>query len=119
MRVRFQEVTMSNLGDANNVFVFPGIGLGTIVAGATTITDTMISAAATSLADCLSQSDIDEQCLKPEISRLWEVCGVVARAVAHQAIDDGVSTISNRDEIDGLIESQRWRPRYPSIDSLV
>jgi malate dehydrogenase (oxaloacetate-decarboxylating) len=111
--------SLRRVGQANNVFVFPGIGLGTIVAGATTITDTMISAAATSLADCLSQSDIDEQCLKPEISRLWEVCGVVARAVAHQAIDDGVSTISNRDEIDGLIESQRWRPRYPSIDSLV
>ena len=110
--------SLRRVGQANNVFVFPGIGLGTIAAGASTITRTMISAAATSLADCLSQSDIDEQCLKPEISRLWEVCGAVARAVAHQAIEDGVSTISNPEEIDGLIDAQRWRPRYPSIDSL-
>jgi malate dehydrogenase (oxaloacetate-decarboxylating) len=66
------------IGQANNVFVFPGIGLGTIVAGASEITDSMISAAATALADSLTDEEIDEPCLKPKVSRLWDICGEVA-----------------------------------------
>jgi malate dehydrogenase (oxaloacetate-decarboxylating) len=108
---------LRRVGQANNVFVFPGIGLGTIVSGASTITDRMISAAATSLADCLSETDVDGRRLMPEVKRLWEICGIVATAVAHQAIDDGVATKLKADDVESAVNEQRWRPRYPTLIS--
>ncbi len=105
------------IGQANNVFVFPGIGLGTIVAGAREITDAMISASARALAGSLSQADLDDRCLVPRISRLWEVSGDVALAVAEQAIDDGVATETDRSRLPGLIADKRWLPVYPEIVS--
>ena len=111
---------VQTIGQANNVFVFPGIGLGTIVSGAREITDGMINAAATSLAESLNAEDVSERRLVPEISRLWEVCGNVAIAVARQAIRDGVAS----DDIDDTellrrVAAARWKPEYPRIESIV
>lgn len=103
------------VGQANNVFVFPGIGLGSIASGASTITGRMISAAATSLAGCLDQADIDARCLKPELNRLWDICGTVACAVAKQAIADGVSSNLEPGEVEAAVNRHRWKPRYPSL----
>jgi len=106
------------IGQANNVFVFPGIGLGAIVSGAREITDGMINASATSLADSLDSTDVRERRLVPEISRLWEVCGNVAVAVARQAISDGVATENiDNESIRERVESVRWKPVYPKIES--
>jgi malic enzyme len=82
---------MQRIGQANNVFIFPGLGLGTIVSGATEVTDGMISASAHALASSLSDEELSARCLMPEVSRLWEICGNVAVAVGLQAIDDGVA----------------------------
>ncbi len=110
---------LRSIGQANNVFVFPGIGLGTIVSGASEITDGMISASATSLAACLNETDIRERRLIPEVSRLWEVCGEVAVAVALQAIDDGVCSAKlSASEIRERVEAARWKPRYPDIERI-
>ena len=94
------------VGQANNVFVFPGIGLGTIASGAREITDNMINASAVALAESLSDDDIGHRSLMPEVSRLWEICGQVALAVARQAADDGVADQQSddalRSRVDGL-----------------
>lgn len=108
------------IGQANNVFVFPGIGLGTIVSGAREITDGMISASATSLAESLNAEDISERRLIPAISRLWEVCGNVAIAVARQAVRDGVASEDIDDtELLRRVAAARWKPEYPRIESTV
>ncbi len=108
------------IGQANNVFVFPGIGLGAIVSGAREITDGMINASAISLADSLDNSELDDRCLVPDISRLWSVCGDVATAVARQAVSDGVckEKLSDTDIRQG-VETMRWQPSYPRIESTV
>ena len=103
------------VGQANNVFVFPGIGLGTIVAGAGEITDSMISAAATALADSLTDEEINEPCLKPKVTRLWDICGEVALAVATQAVLDGVARQKNVGGLEEKIAEYRWKPAYPEI----
>ena len=80
----------------------------------------MISASATSLADCLNAADIRERRLVPDISRLWDVCGDVATAVARQAVIDGVSEVDLSDEeIQRRIDTTRWQPSYPRIESTV
>ena len=103
------------IGQANNVFVFPGIGLGAIVSGATEITSTMIAASSRALAAALSEDEISNGCLMPEVSRLWEVCGDVALAVARQAIADGVARFTQIDQLESKIAENRWEPRYPEI----
>jgi malate dehydrogenase (oxaloacetate-decarboxylating) len=115
----FDPVTVNGVhrrvGQANNVFVFPGIGLGAIVTGARVVTDAMIGASATALAGLLSGSDLAAECLVPEVSRLWEVCGVVAAAVARQAIEDGVARDVDADNVEDAISRFRWKPEYPEI----
>ncbi len=103
------------IGQANNVFVFPGIGLGAIVSGATEITSTMIAASSRALAAALSEDEISNGCLMPEVSRLWEVCGDVALAVARQAIEDGVARFTQIDQLKSKIAENRWEPKYPEI----
>lgn len=70
----FDDVQMrggrQRIAQANNVFIFPGIGLGTIVSGATEVTDAMISAAAHALANCIRAEELSSRCLMPEVSRL-------------------------------------------------
>lgn len=103
------------IGQANNVFVFPGIGLGAIVSGASEITTTMIAASSRALAAALSEDEISSGCLMPEVSRLWEVCGAVALAVARQAIEDGVARFTQIDQLESKIAENRWEPKYPEI----
>jgi len=104
-----------HIGQANNVFIFPGVGLGTILAGATKITDTMITAATVALADSLGETELRGETLMPDVSRLWDVCGNVAHAVARQAIRDGVAPEKDDIALAEWIEAHRWVPNYPKI----
>jgi malate dehydrogenase (oxaloacetate-decarboxylating) len=103
------------IGQANNVFVFPGIGLGAIVSGATEITGSMIGASSTALAHALEDSTIEERCLMPEVNSLWDICGIVGLAVAKQAIADGVATFTDVDKLEARLDEYRWKPEYPEI----
>ena len=115
----FDDVSMrggvQRIGQANNVFIFPGIGLGTIVSGASEVTDTMISASAHALADSLSDEELSSRCLMPEVSRLWEISGDIAFAVGRQAIEDGVADKISDDEYRKRIDDYRWIPEYPEM----
>ncbi len=103
------------IGQANNVFVFPGIGLGAIVSGAMEVTGSMIGASSTALAHALEESTIEERCLMPEVNRLWDICGIVGLAVAKQAVADGVATVTDVDAMEECINAYRWKPAYPEI----
>jgi len=103
------------IGQANNVFIFPGIGLGTIVSGARAVTDAMISASAHALADSLSDTELQDRCLMPGVTRLWEISGAVAMAVGAQAMADGVAEKIDDDEYRQRIDDYRWIPEYPKM----
>lgn len=105
------------IGQANNVFIFPGLGLGTIVSGATEVTEGMIGAASKALADSLTEEEIAGRCLMPEVTRLWEICGQVAVEVAERAMRDQVAEEMPHDELVKKIDDYRWRPVYPEMVS--
>lgn len=75
----------------NNVYVFPGIGLGAILAKATRVTDDMIYASAAALAGSLNADEIKMGLIYPRIDRVREASIVVAREVMKTARRDGVS----------------------------
>jgi len=106
---------MKRIGQANNVFIFPGLGLGAIVAGASEVTDGMIASSAQALADSLTDDEIAEGCLMPEVSRLWDICGQVALATATRAMSDGVASQTDLATLNERIEAYRWRPIYPEM----
>jgi malate dehydrogenase (oxaloacetate-decarboxylating) len=106
---------VQRIGQANNVFIFPGIGLGTIVSGASEVTDGMISASAHALAASLSDEELSSRCLMPEVARLWEISGNVAVAVGLQAIEDGVAEKISEDEYRKRVDDYRWKPEYPEM----
>ena len=103
------------VSQANNVFVFPGIGLGAMACEASEITDAMIATAGMALGSSLTDHELDERRLVPNVARLWDVCGQMALAVAEQAVADGVATFS--DDLQKRIDRLRWKPEYPEIIS--
>lgn len=78
----------------NNVYVFPGIGLGAILAKATRVTDEMIYTSAAALAGCLSADEIQKGLIYPRIERVREASIIVAREVMKAARREGVSALS-------------------------
>jgi malic enzyme len=112
----FEPVTFDGrrvqIGQGNNVFIFPGLGLGTLLSGATEITDGMIVAAARALADAVRDKELATGLLFPSVSRLREVTAQVTSAVIKRADVDGVSTTTTIEPTEALIKKSMWNPCY-------
>jgi len=98
------------VGQANNVFVFPGVGLGVIAARARKVTATMFGAAAHALAASVDDEMLAQGSLYPPISEVREVSRRVAHAVALQAISEGVADPAV--DVEALITQAMWYPAY-------
>jgi malate dehydrogenase (oxaloacetate-decarboxylating) len=106
--------TSRRIGQANNAFIFPGLGLGALLAHAREVTDGMINVAAQTLADCLTDAEIAEGLLFPSVRRLRDVARRVAVAVIERAVVDGVAT-APVDDPDAVVAANMWEPEYPSF----
>jgi malate dehydrogenase (oxaloacetate-decarboxylating) len=100
------------IDQTNNSYIFPGVGLGLIAAGARRVTDKMIMAAARSLADLSPTRTDKDGCLLPPVDRLRWVAASVALAVARQAQADGVADPCGEAELADRIARHVWAPRY-------
>lgn len=96
----------------NNSYIFPGVGLGAIAVQASRITDTMFMAAAKALAAMSPAKNDTGSNLLPPVTALREISIAVARAVALQALKDGIACDIAEDEIDAAIAAKMWTPRY-------
>ncbi|MGB5589022.1 MAG: NAD-dependent malic enzyme, partial [Gammaproteobacteria bacterium] len=101
------------IGQGNNVFIFPGLGLGSLLSGATRITDTMITAAATVLAQQVADDELADGMLYPAVERLRQVSRGVAAAVMRQAVIDGVCEALDDAQIEERLGAAIWSPDYP------
>jgi len=100
------------IGQGNNAFIFPGVGLGALVAEAREVTDGMFRAAAESLADELRQEDVESGALFPPISALRRVTAHIAEAVVRQARADGVAPEVPGDDVHRRVAEAMWEPHY-------
>ncbi len=103
---------LRKIGQANNAFIFPGLGLGALLAEVREVTDNMINVAAASLAGCLTEAEIAEGLLFPSVRRLRDVARGVAVAVIKQAAIDGVATKTIADP-EAVVAANMWEPEYP------
>jgi malate dehydrogenase (oxaloacetate-decarboxylating) len=100
------------IGQGNNAFVFPGVGLGVLVSEAREVTDAMFSAAATRLAQEVGDDDLRAGSLFPRIRELRRVSASIARAVAREASTSGVGLRRSEEEIERAVAEAMWEPRY-------
>jgi malic enzyme len=101
------------IGQSNNVFIFPGMGLGILVAEAMEVTTGMFTAAARRLAENVHAGELEVGSLFPPTARIREVTASVAEAVVKEARNSGVAGRSIADEdIPAAIAQAMWHPAY-------
>ena len=99
-------------GQANNSYIFPGVGLGLMVSGATRVTDAMFFAAANTLADMVTEADLQVGRVFPPQTRMREVAVAVATAVAGVAWDAGLAKKPRPADLRAAIASAMYQPAY-------
>ena len=104
------EGVVHRIGQANNVFIFPGMGLGVVTVKAREVTDRMFLAAAYALADQVSDDLFARGQIFPDISDVRAVSRKVAIAVAEEAIAEGVA--DPIDQLEQVIDAEMWVPEY-------
>jgi malate dehydrogenase (oxaloacetate-decarboxylating) len=104
------------VGQGNNAFIFPGIGLGALQSGAREITDSMFNAAAIALAGAVTDEELASGLLYPPISRLEKVSLEIARAVIKDAVESGQVASLDDAQIDACLEVGTWSPTYSDYE---
>ncbi|MGB5106623.1 MAG: NAD-dependent malic enzyme [Candidatus Zixiibacteriota bacterium] len=100
------------ISQCNNLYVFPGMGLGAIVSQAQKVTQKMFYAATCAISDMVSRDLRAKGRLLPPLSNIREVSFAVALAVAKQAREDGIGMAVTDERLADLIRSAMWTPRY-------
>lgn len=109
-----REVTISQ---ANNVYIFPGVGVGALAAGASEVTESMLVAAAAAVAKSATKSEPSgaDGGLLPPIDKVRDVSAAVALAVAEAAVAAKVAPAATSAVLGERVLSSRWLPRYPNL----
>jgi malate dehydrogenase (oxaloacetate-decarboxylating) len=100
------------IGQANNVFVFPGLGLGAIVSEARTMPDELFLVAARTLAEQVAPDRLARGALYPAVEELRPVTRAVALAVAGAAVAAGLARVVAGTDLDAEIGAAMWWPDY-------
>jgi malic enzyme len=100
------------IGQANNVFVFPGLGLGAIAAEASSITPPMFLLAARALANAVTAERLASGALYPPVGELRAVSRSIAIEVAREAVVSGVARIDPATDVAALVDAATWWPEY-------
>ena len=100
------------VGQANNVFVFPGIGLGAIVSRAREVTDGMLLAAAETLSRLVSRERLEAGAMYPNLQELRAISREIALAVARQARSEGVGQLGSDEALESAVDREMWEPEY-------
>jgi malate dehydrogenase (oxaloacetate-decarboxylating)(NADP+) len=101
-------------GQGNNAYIFPGLGLGAIAAGAGRITDSMFDAAARSLAATVTDESLATGLIYPPLTMIRDVSHQIAVAVAKVAWKEGLAARPEPKDVETYIRSQMYEPDYAS-----
>jgi malate dehydrogenase (oxaloacetate-decarboxylating)(NADP+) len=96
----------------NNSYIFPGVGLGVIASGSRLVTDEMFMAAAHTLANSVSEADLEQGSLYPALPRIREVSAQIGAAIAEVAYQRGLASTPPPNDLIGFVQSQMYDPRY-------
>ncbi len=96
----------------NNLYVFPGVGLGALVAKAPKVTDAMFLAASRALSGMVTAAQERQGYLLPPMEDIRAVSRAVAHAVAIEARDSGLGRLLDDEDYARVIARAQWEPQY-------
>ena len=112
----FEAVTINGksieIAQCNNVYIFPGVGLGVVAGKISRVTDSMMMAAAIALSELAPALQTGVGRLLPKLSSIRDVSQHIARAVILQAHKEGLSGLKHTDNLESVIASLMWDPVY-------
>ncbi|MCX6548819.1 MAG: NAD-dependent malic enzyme [Geothrix sp.] len=98
----------------NNMYIFPGVGLGALVCKASRVTDAMFLAASKAISEFVTPAQEDMGLLLPEMKDIRAVSVAVAKAVGMEARDSGLGRLLEDDQLEYIVNRAQWTPRYAS-----
>jgi malate dehydrogenase (oxaloacetate-decarboxylating)(NADP+) len=101
-------------GQGNNVYIFPGVGMGVMASKANQVTNEMFLVAARILAEEVSETDLRIGRIYPPLPRIREVSHAIAIAVAELAFARHISLRHRPEDLDGFISNLMYEPEYQS-----
>ncbi|GKV06251.1 hypothetical protein SLEP1_g18151 [Rubroshorea leprosula] len=120
------DVGHSNQG--NNMYLFPGIGLGTLLSGSRIISDGMLQAAAECLASYMTEEEVLKGIVYPPISKIRDITKEVAAAIVKEAIEEDLAEgyrevdarelkklSQSQEELLNYVQNNMWVPEYPTV----
>lgn len=102
-----QKITIAQ---CNNALIYPGIGLGILVAKALRLTESMLREACKALSQYAIQENA--QVLLPDFAKIHDISKAIALAVATQAREEGLAQVDENIDFAAQIERQFWIPHY-------
>jgi len=99
-------------GQGNNVYIFPGVGLGTIFCKAQRIPDEIFLTAAHVLAQKVTDQDYAQGCIYPSLTRIREVSLDIAQAVAESAYASGLASKPRPKDLHFALQEAMYKPEY-------
>ncbi|KAJ6404791.1 hypothetical protein OIU84_012876 [Salix udensis] len=127
----FKDVDLGNghighCNQGNNMYLFPGIGLGTLLSGSRIISDGMLQAAAECLAAYMTEEEVLKGIIYPSTSRIRDITKEVAAAVVKEAIEEDLAEgyremdarelrKLSQEEIEEYVMNNMWSPDYPTL----
>ena len=99
-------------GQGNNVYIFPGVGLGVLAFGAKRVTSRMFLKAARRLAASTAEEDLEAGRIYPALTRIREVSATIAEAVAQEAFASGLTTEPEPANVGTAVRERMFEPHY-------
>ena len=99
------------IGQCNNSFIFPGVGLGVLASGARRVTDAMFVAAARVLSEFAPVLQEPEGPLYPPLEKVRDISFKVALEVGREAQRSGLAEVGS-DELERAVSERMWQPHY-------
>jgi malic enzyme len=103
------------IGQGNNAFVFPGVGLGLWVGGVRRVTDAMFLDAARALAQMVTPADLNRGAVYPELTRIRDCSHAVACAVIRRAVVEGHASPGILEGLEETVRRAMWLPKYRPV----
>lgn len=105
-------------GQCNNMYIFPGVGMGAITCRASAISDRMFYVAARVLAEQVSDDSLAAGCLYPDLKLIREVSAQIAAAVCEEAFSQGLAGIERPEDLHTYIRERMFWPHYVPYEAV-
>jgi malate dehydrogenase (oxaloacetate-decarboxylating) len=96
----------------NNMYIFPGLGLGALISKTPKVTYKMFLAASKELSNLVTEEQMKQGLLLPGFKNIRKVSFHIAKQVALEARDSGLGRLLSDEQYDHILSTAQWFPKY-------